>query len=327
MDDRKVRRVYNQIPALPALYKNVGIYCRVSSRSQEQLHSLSAQASGLVRMISAHANMRLVDIYIDIAGGENFDRPEFSRMLDDAGCGKLDMILTKSISRFGRNTEDTLQALRFLKEKQVQVVFDQENLDTLSVDSELLFSILAGFSEADNKSRRENQRWAITKRLEDGTSEIYTRSCYGYRKDAAGIIDVVLSEAKAVQLIYSSYLNGASIVGIQKILKEEGILSSRGNETWSKRAIENILSNEKYTGSVIARKTIVSPGKGHKQIINETEPRYQVNDIFPAIISKEIFDLVQEERKRRSNVIVDEFGKHRKDSHYSSKKNRLNDQE
>ena len=319
MDERKVRQIYNPLHSFPSLYKNVGIYCRVSSGLREQLNSLSAQASAFVRWVAANNSMRLVDMYIDVTSGEAQNRAEFTRMLADAESGKLDVLITKSISRFGRNTEDTLQAIRLLKEHNVQIIFDQEHIDTNKDDSEIIISILSAYAEADNRSRRENQIWAVKKRLEDGTSELYFRPCYGYRKTGEGIITICSDEAAVVQLIFSSYLDGASVIGIQRILQNQGIQTSRGKDVWSKRAIEKILTNEKYTGDVIARKTITSDAKGHKRVINETGDRYMLSDVFPAIITKEMFDAVQVERLHRSNMVTDENGTHRKSSHYSSK--------
>lgn len=319
MENRKLREVYSPMLHLPPLYKHVGIYCRVSSGLKEQLDSLSAQASGLVRMVAARGDMRLVDIYIDVTSGEQPGRSEFGRMLADAQSGKLDILLTKSISRFGRNTEDCIIALRELKRCNVQVIFDEEHIDTFKDRQELITTILAASAEADNESRRKNQLWAMKKRLEDGTSELFYRTCYGYRKTEDGVICIDNDEAATVQLIFSAYLGGASIIGIRKLLHEQGMPSPRGNENWSKRSIETVLKNEKYTGSVIARKTMTSREKGHRRVRNETEEMFQMSDIFPVIVTKEIFEAVREEMKRRSNIETDNSGTHRKSTHYSSK--------
>lgn len=305
---------------LPRLYKRVAIYCRVSSKTAAQLASLSAQVSGLVKMLSTHLNLTLVDTYIDFDSGENSDRPELKRMLSDAGENRFDEVYTKSVSRFGRDTEDTLITVRELKKNHVRVIFCVEGIDSFSPDGEFWISISAAFAQEDNKSRRENQIWAVKKRLEDGTSELYSRVTYGYRKNKDGVIDIDRDQAETVQLIYTEYLKGASILGIQRLLQERGIPSSRGNGIWSKCSIEHVLSNEKYMGDVIARKTIASSFKGHKRIRNETEPRYLYDSGFPVIISREMFEAVQLERKRRSNIVVDESGTHRKSTHYSSKK-------
>lgn len=318
MGDRIVRQVYHPT-SLPPLYKNIGVYCRVSSGLSEQLHSLSAQVSAYVQMISSRWDYHLVDIYIDVCTGEKKDRPAFDRMLRDVDDGKLDVIITKSISRFGRNAEDTLIAVRRAKAKNVQLIFEEDNLDTYKNGSEFIISVLSAYAQAENESRRENQLWAIRKRVEDGTSELYLRRCYGYSKDQDGRLLINSAEAEVVQLIYSKYLEGYSIVGLQKMLREMQILSPSGNEAWSKKTIENVLTNEKYTGDVIVMKAKTSSKKGHKREPNTDGQKYMIQDFIPAIITKDMFDAVQEERKRRSNIETDESGTHRKKEKYSSK--------
>ena len=204
--------------------------------------------------------------------------------------------------------------------KNVQLIFEEDELDTYKNGSELIISVLSAYAEADNESRRENQLWAIRKRVEDGTSELYLRRCYGYIKDPDGRLLISSSEAEVVQLIYSKYLGGYSIVGIQKMLREMQIPSPSGNEKWSKKTIENVLKNEKYTGDVIVMKTRTSSQKGYKRVPNADGQKYMIQDFIPAIITKDLFDAAQEERKRRCNVEIDETGSHRKKEKYSSKK-------
>ena len=290
---------------------------------QEQLNSMSAQASFFVQMISERMDWKLVDIYLDFKSGEAaFNRPEFLRMLNNAKNKKLDIILTKSISRFGRNTEDTISALRELKDADVTVIFDEENIDTSTEDSELMISIISAFAEEENRSRRENQNWGIKKRLEDGTSEIYIRSCYGYQKDESGELIINSSEARVVQEIFSIYLSGKSIVGIIDELERRGIKSPKGKDKWSKRTIDTMLSNEKYVGDVLAFKTYSIYTPNHKRVSNKdgSHKKYLCTNSHPAIISKEMFDAVQEEKIRRSNVVTDASGTHRKSTKYSSKR-------
>ncbi|MGN0181200.1 MAG: recombinase family protein [Candidatus Ornithomonoglobus sp.] len=323
MEPKKVRLVQQRQFKLPSLYKNVGIYCRVSSRIQEQLNSMSAQASFFVQMISERMDWKLVDIYLDFKSGEAaFNRPEFLHMLNDAKNKKLDIILTKSISRFGRNTEDTISALRELKDADVTVIFDEENIDTSTEDSELMISIISAFAEEENRSRRENQNWGIEKRLEDGTSEVYTRSCYGYQKDESGELIINSPEARVVQEIFSMYLSGKSIIGIIDELERRGIKSPKGKDKWSKRTIDTMLSNEKYVGDVLAFKTYSIYTPNHKRVSNKdgSHKKYLCTNSHPAIISKEMFDAVQEEKTRRSNVVTDASGTHRKSTKYSSKR-------
>ena len=171
MEPKKVR-IKKEKPVLPTLYKNVGIYCRVSSNTQEQLNSMAAQVSFFVQLLSRRLDWRFVDIYLDFKSGESKNnRLGFKRMIEDARNKKLDIIMTKSISRFGRNTLDTIQTLRELKDLDVTVIFDQEHLDTSKEDSEVILTTLAAFAEEENKNRRDNQNRAIKKRHNDGTSQ------------------------------------------------------------------------------------------------------------------------------------------------------------
>ena len=283
---------------------------------------MSYQASFFVQMVNERHDWNLVDIYLDFKSGESIrERPEFNRMLMDAEIGKIDIILTKSISRFGRNTEETISALRELKDRGVSVIFDQESIDTATADSELVISILSAFAEEENKSRRDDQNWGIEKRLNDGTSEIYKRACYGYKKDASGELIIDTEKAKVVQDIFEMYLSGKSIVGIISELEVKGIKSPTGKDKWSKRTIDTMLSNEKYTGDVLAFKTFSIYTPSHKRIKNNEgyHKQYLRTNLQPAIISKEIFKEVQKEKTRRTNIVTDEFGTHRKSTKYSSK--------
>lgn len=210
MEPKKVR-IIKEKPVLPTLYKNVGIYCRVSSNTQEQLNSMAAQVSFFVQLLSRRLDWRFVDIYLDFKSGESKNnRLGFKRMIEDARNKKLDIIMTKSISRFGRNTLDTIQTLRELKDLDVTVIFDQEHLDTSKEDSEVILTTLAAFAEEENKNRRDNQNWAIKKRLKDGTSEIYSRACFGYTKSDIGELTIDRKQAEIVQNIFTMYLSGMS---------------------------------------------------------------------------------------------------------------------
>lgn len=320
MEPKKVR-IIKEKPILPT-YKNVGIYCRVSSNTQEQLNSMAAQVSFFVQLLSQRLDWRFVDIYLDFKSGESKDnRLGFTRMIEDARNRKLDIIMTKSISRFGRNTEDTITTLRELKELDVTVIFDQEHIDTSREDSELMMTILSAFAEGENKSRRDNQNWAIKKRLEDGTSEIYSRACFGYKKSDIGELVIDSKQAKIVQHIFTMYLSGMSILGIVRELEKQGVKSPTGKDKWCKRTIDTMLSNEKYIGNVLAFKTYSIYTPKHKRVQNNdhSHKQFLLNDGHLPIISKEMFDAVQKEKACRSNIVTDESGKHRKDTRYSSK--------
>lgn len=296
-------------PKPPKREKRVGIYCRVSSNSFEQLKSLTAQVSALTRVTAATPQWLLVDVYMDIASGKTgSSRKEFSRMLEDCNSHNLDIILTKSISRFGRDTVDTLEALNQLKTLGVRVIFEQEDLDTANTDSDLMISIIEAIAQAENESRSDNIIWGIKQRAAQGTSKLYNRKCYGYKNDVDGSLIIDDEEAKNVQLIFDFYLQGKSIIGIIEELEKLGIKSPTGKDKWSKRTIDVMLSNEKYIGIV----RLLNSGKYEAHYISE--------DNNPSIISDEQFKAVQIEKANRSNVIKGEDGNQRKNKKYSSKR-------
>lgn len=269
-------------PKPPKREKRVGIYCRVSSNSFEQLKSLTAQVSALTRVTAATPQWLLVDVYMDIASGKTgSSRKEFSRMLEDCNSHNLDIILTKSISRFGRDTVDTLEALNQLKTLGVRVIFEQEDLDTANTDSDLMISIIEAIAQAENESRSDNIKWGIKQRAAQGTSKLYNRKCYGYKNDVDGSLIIDDEEAKNVQLIFDFYLQGKSIIGIIEELEKLGIKSPTGKDKWSKRTIDVMLSNEKYIGIV----RLLNSGKYEAHYISE--------DNNPSIISDEQFKAVQ----------------------------------
>lgn len=288
--------------------KRVGIYCRVSTNSAEQLKSLIAQVSHLTRITAASSQWLLADVYMDIATSKTgSSRREFNRMLDDCQSNKLDIILTKNISRFGRDTVDILNALNQLKILGVRVIFEQEELDTANTDSDLMISVIESIAQAENESRSENIRLGIKYRAAAGTSKLYDRKCYGYKNDEEGHLIIDDEKAKNVKLIFDLYLSGQSILGIIKELGRRKILSPTGKEKWCKRTIDVMLSNEKYTGDV----QILKSGK--------SDVHYLALDNNPAIISKEVFEAVQIEKARRSNVVKSEYGNQRKSKRFSSK--------
>ena len=298
------------IPPIPQKRdKRIGIYCRVSTNSSEQLQSLAAQVSHLTKITAATPQWLLADVYMDISTSKiGSSRKEFNRMLDDCTSHKLDIIFTKSISRFGRDTVETIEALSKLKNAGVRVIFEQEELDTANTDSDLMISIIESFAQAENESRSENIKWGIKQGAASGTSKLYDRKCYGYKHDEDGKLIIDEETAENVKRIFDLYLRGQSVLGIIKELEKRKIPSPTGKEKWCKRTIDVMLSNEKYTGDVRLLKT------------GKNEVHYLATDNNPAIISKEVFKAVQIEKKRRSNVVKDKNGCHRKSEKYSSKK-------
>ena len=299
------------IPANPPKReKRVGIYCRVSTNSMEQFQSLTAQVSHLTRLTATVPQWLLSDVYMDIATSKTgSSRKEFNRMLEDCKSHKLEIVITKDVSRFGRDTVEVLDAFNQLKALGVRVIFEGNSLDTANTDSDLMVAVMESIAQAENESRSENIRWGIKQRAAQGTSKLYDRKCYGYKHNEDGHLVIDEETAKNVKLIYDLYLSGQSVVGIIKELEKRKILSPTGKEKWCKRTIDVMLSNEKYTGNV----ELLKSGK--------SEIHYLASGNNPAIISKEIFEAVQKEKGRRSNIVEGKGGKRRKNTKYSSKKN------
>jgi DNA invertase Pin-like site-specific DNA recombinase len=307
----KVRLV---MPKQLNLIKKVGIYCRVSTRSQEQLDSLTTQASTLVRLVASRWHWQLVDIYIDIrSGSDAVERQEFHRMMNDCCAGKLDIILTKNISRFGRNTIASLQAINELRSLRVEVIFEADHLSTSDPKSGLVVSILEHYVQQENEERRKNILWGMRRKAENGTSSLYARKCYGYSRDENGDLTIDQTEAAIVCDIFDMYLNGHSILSIQRELENRGIKSPTGKDKWCKRTIDTMLSNEKYSGDVIIFKTFSVGFPNTKRKINEPvqHTKYQAVGTHPAILLKEVFEAVQAEKARRSNMDKQESGSKR----------------
>ena len=304
-DNKKISYIPDKPPVRE---KKVGIYCRMSTNSVEQLKSLAVQVSGLTNLTAVNPRWLLVDVYIDIASGKTgMSRKEFSRMLKDCESGNLEIILTKSISRFGRDTVEMLDALNQLKLLGVRVIFEQEQLDTADTDSDLMISIIESIAQAENESCSDNIKWGIRQHAASGTSKLYNRKCYGYTNAGDGSLVINEPEAKNVRLIFNLYLRGKSIIGIVSELERLGIKSPTGKDKWSKRTVDVMLSNDKYIGNV----RLLDNGKHDSYYLSENNN--------PVILSKKIFQAVQIEKQRQSNVIKGEDGSTRKSKKYSSK--------
>ena len=289
--------------------KRVGIYCRVSTNSTEQLQSRVAQVSHLTKLTATIPQWLLSDDYMDIATSKTgSSRKEFNRMLADCKSHKLEIVITKDVSRFGRDTVEVLDAFNQLKALNVRVIFEGNSLDTANTDSDLMVAVMESIAQAENESRSENIRWGIKQRAAQGTSKFYDRKCYGFKHDKDGHLVIDEEKAKNVKLIFNLYLSGQSVVGIIKELEKRKILSPTGKAKWCKSTIDVMLSNEKYTGDV----ELLKSGK--------SEVHYLASGNNPAIISKEMFEAVQIEKKRRSNIIDGKGGRKRKNTKYSSKK-------
>ena len=221
-------------------------------------------------------------------------------MIQDALEGKIDLIITKSVSRFARNTVDSLVTVRKLKEKGVEVYFEKENIYTLDSKGELLITIMSSLAQEESRSISENVTWGQRKRFADGKVTLPYKNFLGYKKGDDGLPEIVPKEAEIVRLIYKLFIEGKTVNAIANYLMSKNILSPSGKQTWRTSTIESILTNEKYKGSAILQKKFTVDFLQKKMKVNEGEvPQYKVEESHPAIIHPEEWELVQLEMKRR----------------------------
>lgn len=293
-----IRKIERPIPVLQRR-KRVAAYARVSKESERMMHSISAQVSYYNELIQHHPEWEYAGVYADdfISGTGIAKRNEFNRMLEDCEAGKIDIILTKSISRFARNTVDLLQTIRHLKDLGIEVCFEKENIRSLSGDGELMLSILASFAQEEVRSISENIKWRTRKRFEQGIPNCHFQ-IYGYRWDGDRLV-VEPEEARIVKLIFQSILDGLSLGDTEKRLKEMGVKGCRV-QRFGKASVVSMLRNITYTGSLLLQKDFVTdPIEKHRKINRGELPQYLVEDTHEAIIDKETFDAVQNELARR----------------------------
>ena len=294
---RIIRKIEPLALKLPAR-KRVAAYARVSSGKEAMLHSLSAQVSYYSEFIQKHRGWEYVGVYADEAmTGTKDNRAEFQRLLADCKNGRIDMIITKSISRLARNTVTMLQTVRELKELNVDVFFEKENIHSISGDGELMLTILSSFAQEESLSVSENCKWRIRKQFQDGIP--YITDILGY-DFIEGKLEVVLKEAEIVRTIFNDFLSGMGRNAIMKKLIASGFETKRGG-SWNESTINKILRNEKYVGDMLLQKTFVSNHIEKKQCLNRGElPKYYVKDSHEPIIDREKFERVQNELERRS---------------------------
>lgn len=285
--------------------KRVAAYCRVSTDSEEQLTSYTTQKKVYTEMIAARPDWELAGIYADegISGTRADKRPRFQKMIKDCFAGKIDYIVTKSVSRFARNTVDCLEHVRILKNRGIGIFFEEQNIDTLSIDSELYLVIYAGFAQSESESMSKNITWAYRKRFEDGKVLMQYKSMLGYRKGADGEPEIVPEEAKIVTRIFDMFLSGQTVRAISEQLRSEQIHIPGKNFSFSHVMVYNILRNEKYCGDSILQKTITVDciSKTRRDNMGEA-PMYYVQNSHPAIISRETYHMTQAEIARRKTL-------------------------
>ena len=295
--ERTITEVVFQTPK-PINVKRVAAYARVSSGKDAMLHSLSAQVSYYSDMIQKHPGWLYRGVYADEAlTGTKEERESFQRMLSACRNGELDMIITKSISRFARNTVTLLQSIRELKELGVDVFFEEQNIHTMSADGELMITILASYAQEESRSASENQKWRIQKNFKDGRP--WNNNMYGYRQKD-GILHIVEEEAAIVRQVFGWYLSGMGYATIRKRLQEDGVRNRTQND-WSEHGIECMLKNYAYTGNLLLQRRFRQDHISKKDMYNRGElPMYQVRHTHEPIITEEVYEAAQEERARRA---------------------------
>jgi len=252
-----VNKVYTQVNTAFELKKKVAAYARVSTENEEQSTSYEAQIDYYTKRIESNPAWEMVKVYSDegISATSTKKRDGFNHMIRDALDGKIDLILTKSVSRFARNTVDTLTTVRKLKEKGVEVYFEKENIYTMDSKGELLITIMSSLAQEESRSISENVTWGQRKRFADGKVSLPYGRFLGYEKGEDGLPKIVESEAEVVRLIYKLFLEGKVINAIATELENQEIATPSGKEKWQRSTVLSILSNEKYCGNALLQQS------------------------------------------------------------------------
>ncbi len=281
----------------------VAAYCRVSTDEKEQVNSYKAQIKYYTEKINKNPEWQMAGIFADegISGTQAKKRPEFLKMIRQCRQGKIDLILTKSFSRFARNTVDSVDYIRELRALGIGVVSEKENMNTLNEDSEMLITILSCFAQAESESISKNVSWGVRQSFKNGKVPIKYSTLLGYKKGENGLPEIIPDEAEIVKKIYRSYLDGMSLRQIADTLNSRGIKTKHKNTAWTPETVKGILKNEKYSGDAILQKTYVTDCITKKTRKNNGElPMYIVKNHHDPIISRNDFNRVQEEMARRS---------------------------
>jgi site-specific DNA recombinase len=282
--------------------KRVAAYCRVSTDSEEQLVSYANQKKVYTEMIGSRKGWCFAGLFADEgkSGTRADKRPEFNKMINACLAGKIDYIITKSVSRFARNTVDCLDYVRMLKSKGIGVYFEEQQIDTLKTDSELYLVIYAGFAQSKSESISKNIIWTVRNKFEEGIPVFMYTRFLGYRKGADGEPEIVPSEAAIVERIFNLYLAGETVDNISKMMRAEHYQIPGKNISFSKGMIMSMLANERYCGDAILQKSVTVDCIEKKRKKNTGEaPMYYVQNSHPAIIDRVTFNKVQEELARR----------------------------
>ena len=297
----------------------VAAYCRVSTDSEEQASSYDIQIEHYTNYIKKNKEWELAGIFADdgITGTNTKKRDEFNRMIEECMAGSIDMIITKSISRFARNTLDCLKYIRQLKDKNIAVFFEKENINTMDSKGEIMLTIMASIAQQESQSLSQNVKLGIQYRYQQGEVQVNHKRFLGYTKDENKQLVIDPEGAEVVKRIYREYLEGASLLQIARGLEADGILTAAGKAKWRPETLKKILQNEKYIGDALLQKTYTVDFLSKKRVKNNgIVPQYYVENSHEPIIPRELFMQVQEEMVRRANLRGGKDGKKRV---YSSK--------
>lgn len=279
----------------------VAAYCRVSTDSEEQINSYKNQLAYYTEKINSKTEWKFAGIYADegITGTSMKHREDFKRMLRACREGRIDLILCKSVSRFGRNSVDVLRTIRALRERGIGVMFEKEAVDTRTMNSELILAFHSAFSQSESESISGNVRWGLRKAYENGTIQIGP-NLYGFRKGQDGGVEIDEEKAAVIRQIARWFLDGDSLHAIVTKLSEHHIPSPKGKDTWNTPTIRSILSNEKYKGDALLQKTYRPSLFSDRAVQNDGDlPKYYVEGVLPRILEPEVFDRIQEELAKR----------------------------
>ncbi len=313
------KRVGNAVNMEDKPKLRVAAYCRVSTDSDEQATSYEAQIEHYTNFIQKNEEWEFAKIFADdgISGTNTKKREEFNRMIEECMAGNIDMIITKSISRFARNTLDCLKYIRQLKERNIPVFFEKENINTMDSKGEVLLTIMASLAQQESESLSKNVKLGLQFRYQNGEVQVNHNRFMGYTKDDEGHLIIEPSEATIVKRIYLEYLQGASLKQIGESLESDAILTAAGKARWRPETIKKILKNEKYIGDALLQKTYTVDVLTKKRVKNNgIVPQYYVENSHEPIIPRELYMQVQEEMLRRTNL---HSGADRKKRVYSSK--------
>lgn len=299
------------IPAIPKENKKlrVAAYCRVSTSGPEQLRSLEIQIKTYTKMLRNHPNWLFAGVFYDVESGlRRSGRKSLDKMLRKASKGKIDYIITKSISRVSRDILEVLKIIRFLRERGINMHFENEKLDSINVDKEFEIALRGMLAQDESRNTSENIQWGFQRKFEKGDIFTKYKNFMGY-DCVDGEIVIVPEQAEVVRKMFDLYLQGLTFGQIKCYLESQGIKTVTGNDHWDTTTIQKMLKNEKYKGDTLLQKTYTEDFMTGRKVKNVGQrSRYYVKDSHPAIVSGEVFDRVQEEMAKRARLIYNEDG-------------------